>query len=190
MRLARCSALLFLAVALLHSAVGSVPAQAADYKIGYVDVERIFREFNGTKSAESQFNQDVEGWMRQYDAKKAELDKLSKEFEAQRLMLSDARRKERENELQAKISELEQQQREIWGPTGKAAQRNEQLTREIITQIREIVSRIAQSEGYSFILDAGDGNLLYGDPNLDLTDRVLTELNAGQQQQQTTTPGH
>lgn len=188
MRLARMWGLLFLAVALIHSAVGSVPARAADYKIGYVDVERVFREFTGTKSAESQFNQDLEGWIRQYDAKKSELDKLTKEFESQRLMLSDARRKERENELQGKYSELEQLQREIWGPTGKAAQRNEQLTREIITRIREIVGRIAQTEGYNFILDAGDGNLLYGDPNLDLTDRVLTELNAAQQQPPT--PGH
>jgi outer membrane protein len=165
---------LILAAALINC---PTVANAADYKIGYIDSEKVFREYTGTKSAESEFNQDLEGWVRQFENKKAELDKMEREFEAQKLMLSDARRKEREGELQARLSELEQLQREIWGPTGKAAQRNQQLTKDIVQKIREVTLRIATAEGYTFILDAADGNLVYGDPALDLTDRVIGELN-------------
>ncbi|MDZ4805185.1 MAG: OmpH family outer membrane protein [Candidatus Eisenbacteria bacterium] len=182
MRVGTAFRALFLAAALINCAT---VALAADYKIGYIDSERVFREFTGTKSAESEFNQDLEGWVRQFENKKTELAKLEREFEAQKLMLSDARRKEKESELQARYSELEQLQREIWGPTGKAAQRNEQLTKDIITRIREVTMRIALAEGYTFIFDAADGNLVYGDPSLDLTDRVLGELN---QATGTTTP--
>ncbi|HEX7878008.1 MAG TPA: OmpH family outer membrane protein [Candidatus Eisenbacteria bacterium] len=165
---------LILAAALINCAT---IALAADYKIGYIDSEKVFREYTGTKSAESEFNQDLEGWARQFENKKAELDKATREFEAQKLMLSDARRKERETELQSRISELEQLQREIWGPTGKVAQRNQQLTKDIVLKIRDVTLRIATAEGYTFILDAADGNLVYGDPALDLTDRVIGELN-------------
>ena len=170
-------AALLLGVALLNCATVALEARAADYKIGYIDSERVFKEFTGTKSAESEFNQDLEGWIRQFENKKAEIAKLEKDFDAQKLMLSDARRKERETELQGKYSELEQLQREIWGPTGKVAQRNQQLTKDIIARIQEVTARIATSEGYTFILDAADGNLVYGDPSLDLTERVLGELN-------------
>ena len=35
---------------------------------------------------------------------------------------------------------------------------------------------IGNSEGYQLILDAADGNIVYGDKTLDLTDRVLSRL--------------
>ncbi|TPW13452.1 MAG: hypothetical protein FD129_1274, partial [bacterium] len=60
---------LFLAAALIDC---STVAVAADYKIGYIDSEKVFREFTGTKSAESEFNQDLEGWVRQFENKKTE----------------------------------------------------------------------------------------------------------------------
>jgi len=174
MRVGNAVRALFLAAALINCAT---VALAADYKIGYIDSEKVFREFTGTKSAESEFNQDLEGWIRQFENKKTDLAKLEREFEAQKLMLSDARRKEKESELQAGYSELEALQREIWGPTGKAAQRNEQLTKDIVTRIREVTMRIANAGGYTFIFDAADGNLVYGDPALDLTDQVIGEMN-------------
>jgi len=150
---------------------------AADYKLGYIDSERIFAEYQGTKDAQGQFNQDLEGWVKQLEAKQAEIEKLRKEFEAQRLMLSDARRKEKDEELQARIAEYSQFEREIWGPSGKVALRNQQLTQPIIEKIKEVVERIADAEGFSIIFDAADGNLVYGQESLDLTSRVVTELN-------------
>ena len=179
---------LFLAATLLNCATVQVGVvRAADYKLGYIDTERIFTEYQGTKSAQGQFNQDLEGWVKQLEAKKAEIDKLQKEFESQRLMLSDARRKEKEDELQARLSEYAQFERDIWGPTGKVTQRNEQLTRPIITRIKEVVEKIATAEGYSIIFDAADGNLVFGEASLDLTERVVNELNAAPEG---TTPQH
>lgn len=169
---------LSLMACLLNCVVVQVTAvSAADYRIAYVDSERIFVEFTGTKTVQSQFLTDLEGWVKQMEAKKADLDKLQREYDGQRLMLSDARRKEKEDELLAKQSEYNQLGVEIWGPTGKAATRNEALTRPLILKIKEVVQRIASQEGINLVFDASDGNLVYGDPTLDLTQRVLDELN-------------
>lgn len=165
-------------VALLNCPVVHVSeAFAADIKIAYIDSERLFAESVAKKTVEGQFATDLEGWVKQLEAKKADLDKLQRDFEAQRHMLSDARRKEREDEILARQSEYNQLSQEIWGPTGKVAQRNEQLTRPVIQKIKEAVQKIALQEGYQLVLDAADGNLVYGAPELDLTDRVLAELN-------------
>ena len=82
---------LSLMACLLNCVVVQVTAvSAADYRIAYVDSERIFVEFTGTKTVQSQFLTDLEGWVKQMEAKKADLDKLQREYDGQRLMLSDA----------------------------------------------------------------------------------------------------
>jgi outer membrane protein len=171
---------LCLAGALLHCAtVGIESSYAADYKLGYIDSERIFREYNRTRTEQSNFQMDLEGWARQVESKHAELEKLEREFETQKLMLSDARRKEKEDELLSKRSEYEQLNREIYGPTGKLAMRNQQISQQLVSEIKRVVETIAAEDGYSIIFDSADGNLVYGDPSLDLTDRVVRELNSG-----------
>ena len=171
---------LFLAAALLHCAtIGATVSGAADYKLGYIDSERIFKEYNATKQAQADFQLDLEGWARQIEAKQTEIDKMKLEFETQQLMLSDARRKEKQDEYQAKLSEYDQLTREIYDPVrGKVAVRNEQLSRQLVTDIKRVVEEIAADEGYSMIFDAADGNLVFGEVNLDLTDRVVQALNS------------
>ena len=46
--------------------------------------------------------------------------------------------------------------------------------------IQEVLVEIGEQEGYHLILDAADGNILYADPSLDLTQRVLDLLNLDQ----------
>ena len=99
---------------------------------------------------------------------------------AQSLILSEAKRREREEDIQRRRSELDAFVQEIWGPSGKVAQRNEQLTRPIVEKIREVLTEIGRAEGFSIILDATDGNVVYADDALDLTDRVLARLNEQQ----------
>jgi outer membrane protein len=158
---------------------GAAPAavHAADIQMGFINSERIFAEFSGTKQAQAEFNADVETWTQELEGRKQELEKLFEEYENQSLILSEPRRREREEELQRKRSELDAFQREIWGPNGRIAQRNEQLTRPIIEKMNEVLQRIGREEGFSVIFDAADGNVVYVDRALDLTDRVLEELN-------------
>ena len=40
----------------------TMPAQAADLKIGYIDSERIFRSYQGTSDAQSKLDQEVTEW--------------------------------------------------------------------------------------------------------------------------------
>jgi outer membrane protein len=177
MRRSRGSWVLFLAAALLNSMAARVTdVQAAEYKLGYIDSQRIFKEFPDVKTAQGQLNQDLEGWIKQLEAKKADIDKLQRDFESQRLMLSDARRKEKEDEILARQSEYAQLSQDIWGPTGKVAQRNEQLSAPLAARIKQEVDRIADADGYSIIFDAADGNMVFGEASLDLTDRVIQAL--------------
>lgn len=153
-------------------------ARAADLVIGFVNSERIFQEYRGTKEAQAEFNADLAKWEEDLETRKQELEKLSGEYESQSLILSEPRRRQAEEEIQRKRSELDAFVREIWGPSGKVAQRNEQLMQPILERMNEVLQKIGEERGFSIIFDAADGNVVYADRALDLTDDVLQALNA------------
>jgi len=167
-----------LAAVLLVFAAVPASVWAEDLRIGFIDSERIFAEYQGTKEAQAEFNSDLELWSQELEQRKRELETLAEEYESQSLILSEPRRREREEEIARKRSELDTFVREIWGPSGKVAQRNDQLTRPIIERMNEVLTRIGEDDGFSIIFDAADGNVVYADRALDLTDRVLEALNA------------
>ncbi len=169
------SATILLAAVLLSFCAAS--ATAADLKLGFIDSERIFAEYQGTKEAQSEFNSQVELWNRELETKKAELLKLQEDYDSQALILSEPKRREREEDIQKRRSEMDTFVQEIWGPSGRVARRNEELTRPIVDKIREVLNGIGRDEGFSIIFDATDGNVVYADDAFDLTDRVIAELN-------------
>src|SRR2546425_101526 len=149
---------------------------AADLKIGFIDSERIFAEYPGTQEAQRSFNREVQDLTKTAKEKKAEIDDLQRKLDAQGPMLSEAKRDEQNQALQKKIADYETFVQKNWGPQGEVSKMNEQYLKPIVDRVHKIVSTIGSGEGYSIILDAADGNIIFGDKSLDLTDRVLDQL--------------
>jgi Skp family chaperone for outer membrane proteins len=163
--------------ALLAGLALAAPARG-ELRIGFVNSEVIMRDYKAVESVIETFNRDVEGWNQEAQRRKTELESLQRELESQGLMLSDERRQEKEMEHQRRLNEYDQFVQSVFGPDGLAEQRNEELMRPIITKVQALLTKIATEEDYDFILDAADNNVLYADPDHDLTQRVLSELNA------------
>lgn len=152
----------------------------AQVKIGYINSEQILAQYQGTRTAMDTFNRDVAGWNTDATTRKAELDKLGRDVAAQSPMLSDEKRREREQDYQRKLTEYDQFVQSIWGPNGLVTKRNQEILQPIVSKIQTILAKIGADEGYDLILDAADGHILYADHALDLTSRVVDELNKQQ----------
>jgi outer membrane protein len=148
----------------------------ADLKIGFIDSERIFSEYAGTQEAQRSFNREVEELSKTAREKKTEIDDLQRKLDAQGPMLSEAKRDEQNQVLQKKIADYDAFVQKNWGPQGAVSKLNEQYLKPIVDRVHKIVTGFGSDEGYSLILDAADGNIIFGDRTLDLTDRVLAEL--------------
>ena len=155
----------------------AMTAQAADLKIGYIDSERIFRSYQGTADAQTKLDQEVAEWEKRAEEMRKEVEDLQKELDAQSLLLSEEKKREKETTLQTKYAEYQQFVTSIWGPQGEAVKRNEELTKPIIEKIDAILKNIGEEENYTFIFDAVGGGLVFAKPTFDLTDRVIEELN-------------
>lgn len=151
-------------------------AAGADLRIGFIDSERIFAEYEGTKEAQESFNREVQELSNTAKEKKTEIDGLQRNLDAQGPMLSEAKRDEQNQLLQKKIAEYDAFVQTNWGPSGTVSKLNEQYLKPIVDRVHRIVSTIGSDESYSIIFDAADGNIVFGDKALDLTDRVLSGL--------------
>jgi outer membrane protein len=148
----------------------------ADVKIAFIDSDRIFAEYSKTQEAQASFNREVQELSRTAREKKTEIDDMQRKLDQQGPMLSEAKRDQETQALQQKVSEYESFIQKNWGPGGDISKLNEDYLRPIIDRVHNIVADIGNNEGYQLILDASDGNVVYGDKTLDLTDRVLTRL--------------
>jgi outer membrane protein len=165
-------------VALCAALAGAPSVHAAEIRIAFIDTDRIFADYPKTKEIQVSFNREVEELSRTAREKKTEIDQLQRKLDEQLPMLSDAKKDEENKQLLKKIGEYESFVQAHWGPNGKISQLNEQYLKPIIDRVHNIVASIGTDEGYSLILDAADGNVVYGDKSLDLTDRVLSMLKA------------
>jgi outer membrane protein len=149
---------------------------AADLKIGFIDSDRIFAEYAKTQEAQEAFNREVQELSKTAKEMKTDIDELQRKLDTQGPMLSEAKRDEQNREIQRKMSEYETFVQANWGPGGRISKLNEEFLRPIVDRVHTIVAEFGTQEGYSLILDAADGTIVFGDKTLDLTDRVLGAL--------------
>jgi outer membrane protein len=167
----------FLLTLLCLGAVLTLDA-AAELNIRFVNSEIILQQYRAVQGVVETFNRDVQGWNDEAQRRKREIEELQRELESQSLMLSNERRQEKDMEYQRRLNEYEQYVQSIWGPEGLVEQRNEELLRPIINKVQTLLAQIAAEEGYDFILDAADNNILYADPEHDLTQDIVDLLNS------------
>lgn len=142
-------------------------AQAKD-KIGYVDLSKLFDEYNKTKEYDKVLEAKNEDFKKQRDAK---IEKV-KELQGKLSVLAADKKKDVEDEIEKMRNDLVEFDRQQ--KTDLTKDRNEKI-REILLEIEKIVSDYAEKEGYTVILN--DRVLIYGAQNMDVTEAILKKLN-------------
>jgi outer membrane protein len=145
-------------------------------KIGYVDSMRLRAEFKEFADAQAKFDQDVKTWQDEIAELERVTDSLQDDLDKTSLMLSETKKKEKEDNLDAKKQEYQSLTNEIFGPGGRAEKRNAELTKPILDKITQVLEKIATEDNFVMIFDSVNGNIAYAKKSLDLTDRVLEEL--------------
>ncbi|HEY5133274.1 MAG TPA: OmpH family outer membrane protein [Candidatus Krumholzibacteriaceae bacterium] len=172
MKKVSCAVLVCFVLSLLPLSV----LRAEEIKLGYIDTVKIFAQFKETVDAEAVYKKEVDTWKKKASDMEAELAKMREEIQSQSLMLSEEKQAEKKLQFDQKLKEYNQFMSDVFGDNGQAAKRNKELTQPIVEKINAVIAKIAEAEGYTIIFDAAQGNIVYGKKALDLTDRVMLEL--------------
>ncbi len=141
---------------------------AADLKIGYVDLSRVFDEYHKTKD----YDKVLEAKSKDFEKERNDKIEKVKEQQAKLGLLAEDKKAPVEQEIEKLKTDLLEFDRQK--KTDLTKERNEKI-REILLEIEKIVSGYAEKEGYTLILN--DRVLIYGAQTLDLTEKVMKLLN-------------
>lgn len=146
-------------------------------RIGFVNIQAILKATPGYAKAESTFAKELDGYRSEVQKLQAGLDSAAQDFEAQSAVLSPSQRTQRRKDLEAQQEKLQQRTQEL---QQKAATRERELLDPIQARVNSVIEGIRAAGNYAIIFDvSAPGNgIVTGDKSLDLTQRVLQQLQA------------
>jgi len=147
---------------------GISQASAKEYKIGYVDLAKVFDEYKKTKDSEK--NLEAKGKAKEADRAKM-IDELRK-LKDEQALLSEKAKAEKQTVIDNNIKSLQDFDKKTRDELVK--ERNDMLAL-ILKDIEKIVTEYSKANGYDFILNSR--MLLYGGESYDLTAEILSRLN-------------
>jgi len=110
------------------------------------------------------------------------VEKIKKQLEREALVISKAKREEREREIRIKINDLKSLQKRYMQDFKTHEQR---LVQRIQKSMKKIIDDLGKKEGYLLIIEKRQGGVLYFRQSVDLTDRLIMEYNAQSAQKST-----
>jgi outer membrane protein len=161
-----------MALAFLLSA-GAVEAQTL--KVAYINSQEILLQAPGAEEAQQAFDAEMQAYQDEIAQLETELQNMESALQQQQLTLSPEARANREQQLQQKFQEYQQRASQL---QDVANQRRAALIQPVMDQITAVIEVIREEGAYSLILDAAAGSIVSADPALDLTEEVITRLQA------------
>lgn len=142
-----------------------------------IDTRYILSKLPEYKNAQEKLDAFSIQWQQEIDQKQVLLDQLYRNFEAEKLMLSDELIKKREDEIFNKEKELRDLQKKRFGFEGDLFKRRQELVKPIQDRVYNAVQKLAVARQYDLVLDKSEGiTIIFADPKLDRSDDVLKEL--------------
>jgi outer membrane protein len=156
------------AAAFLAIACGA--AAAADYKIGFVNTERLFREATPAKRAQQKLEKE-------FANRDGELGKLAKQvrdlqaaLDKDGATLSEQDRRNKERDLANLTRDMQRAQREFREDLN--LRRNEELA-SIQERANKVIQQIAEAEKFDLILQ---DPVVFASQRIDITEKVIKAL--------------
>ena len=145
-------------------------AHAQEFKMGFVNTERIFREAATAKQAQTKLEQEFSRREKDLvDAGNA-LKQSSEKLEREAPTLSESQRAARQKQLMEQDREFQRKRREFQEDLNARKNEEQQV---VVERANRAVRQVAEAEKYDVIFQEA----VYINPKHDITDKVLKALN-------------
>jgi len=146
-------------------------------RFAYVDTDYILKNIPAYQAAQNQLDNQAKQWQKEIEEIYAKIDKMYKDYQAEKVLLTADMRTKRENEIIAKEKEAKALQKQYFGQEGELFKKRQELIKPIQDDIFNAVKEIAAEGNYAVIFDSAGGlSMLYTDPKYDKSDEVLEKL--------------
>ena len=146
-------------------------AQAQEFRVGFVNTDRIFREANTAKAAQAKLETEFAKREKELNDLGTSLKNASDKFDREAPTLSETQRAQRQKQLIDQDRDFQRKRREFQEDLN--ARKNEEL-QQVLERANRVVKQVAEAEKYDVVLQEA----VYINPKHDITDKVIKALNA------------
>jgi len=164
-------------------------AMAAGGKIAFVDSQTVFDKTKLGKKYQGVVREYYEGRKKILDMDAEEIKKLEEEYTKQKQgkLLNEKAQREKEESLNAKINAFQKKRDEF---SNEISKKNEELSNDFNQQMVLVLKELAKKEKVSLVMNktinilskAEVPAILYADEDLDLTEKVIAEMDKKEEQ--------
>ncbi len=158
---------LALSILLAASMVGA--AVANDFKIGYINTQRVFQDSQMAKAVKKKLEQEFGKQEQEIQKSVKQARDLQTYLEKEGLTLSEADRGKKERELATLSRDIQRAQREFREDLNR--RQNEEYA-SVHDRARKVIRDIAEKEKFDLIVETS----VFASPRVDITERVLKAL--------------
>jgi len=180
--------------ALMLALTVTAGVRAAEVKIAVIDMQKAFQEYEKAKTIQIKLTQQTEVFNEYSSQLQQQYQNLRKQYESarddsQNIAYTGAERENKRRKAQQLYESLMLKEQEINSyKESRATQIRDMFAKmreEVLDEIRKAVHNKAVIEGYTIVLDRSGnalddvGFVIYFQPNLDITESIIQELNRG-----------
>ena len=147
-------------------------ASAQEFKVGYVNTQRITTESTPAKAAQTKLEQEFSKRQKELVDQQAALKAFGEKFERDAPTLNESQRAARQKEGAELGRDYQRRQREFNEDLN--GRRNEEL-QQVLDRATKAVKQVADAEKYDIVIQ----EVVYVNTRHDITDKVLKLLNSG-----------
>jgi outer membrane protein len=155
----------------------ALPAAAKEFRVGYVNTDRIIERYEAAIDAKRELDAAIAKFEARAESLRTDYEQARTEYESQQLSLSEEGKRAKSAEVDQRKRRYDNYLAQVYNKNGEIDRKNDELIAPIVQHIDSVVSRIAEEEGYSLVLDATKSGIVYSASGLDITELVIEELN-------------
>jgi outer membrane protein len=171
MRVSKTLAAMLILLPVLTTAAGAI----AQIKIGYVDLQRALNESDAGKRAKERFKTQVDKLQNDLKKQKDQLDSLKEQLEKKASVMKEDDARNMQKDYEKRLRDFERSYKDS---QGELQQKDNELTVELLKELQGVIEEFGKEGGYSIILEQSSSSVLYGSPELDLTEQIIARYNA------------
>jgi outer membrane protein len=157
---------------------GALPA--AELKIGVLEPQKVLDGTKSGKKIKDSLQEYLKSRQRIIDLEEEELKKMEEDLVKQSAVLSAEAKKDKEETFRKRYMEY---QRKVNQLTQEVQSKKKEVLEEFNKSLEQIVKGIADKDKLTLVVEKGDNGagalVVYSHPSLDITDRVIKELDRG-----------
>lgn len=143
-------------------------------RVAYVDSNKLLSGYNAMVQARTEFEKKQKTWEANIDSLTMDVQEAMKKYEKTAATGTDKEKQLSKDLISTKQKQLYDYQNAI---KQNAMQEEQRLTQNVLTTVNAFLLRYGKKHGYKMILIAANGNIAYADPSMDITERVVDQLN-------------